>query len=394
MSYLIKIIKDIYLDVDDIRYTDNELRILIQELQEHQMIGYAYNHIHNVSSNEEMRRELKMHYISIDFQIRTQKLIAKQISDILIQNSVRHVFFKGLLLGSYYGLNQKRQMTDIDILIDKSDYKNAMLILSEYASDIEYGPKHDVIRINGVNIEVHKSLIDYGLLNMSDDLDKLFISNKRMVDLDGLQLCYPLPQYHFLYMIIHMIVHLKNASFGIKQVVDLCYFVKNNDVDLDDAYQYFCDCGLEIAYSNIIAVCHVLLGFDVKESSFNKWNVKTTIVHALINQIVSEGAFGHSGPKSFHNYSYNHYFTSIRTDVPRSFIGRLRAFLFPYSQELTDTYMYAKEKMYLLPVAWIHRFSRLFFRSDISVKMKLFFLFMDKKAIQDKHVLLDEMNLI
>ncbi len=120
---------------------------------------------------------------------RNQVLIReiKEISDVLSNNNINHVFIKGaaLLVGDFYSDFAERMVGDIDILIDQKQIEEAFNLLIEYGytKRIEFnydnpGFRHlpRIISENKLgSIELHTNIINYSKsrkVNLKEILDK------------------------------------------------------------------------------------------------------------------------------------------------------------------------------------------------------------------------------
>jgi hypothetical protein len=146
-----------------------------------------------------------------------------EVLALLNENNIKAVLLKGQALENMvYGNCGLRQMTDIDILLDRGSHKNARKVLLErgYVSlpvksifhipIIAYSGKHlpSVIK-NGASIDIHLELFS-GKRNI---LTRILFDNSSEIRLGDQYAHIPRPQLFFLFLIKHLYSHeMKNES--------------------------------------------------------------------------------------------------------------------------------------------------------------------------------------
>jgi hypothetical protein len=150
---------------------------------------------------------------------------------ILNNNNIKTVLLKGLALEiRVYGNTGLRQMTDVDILLDRSNYKKARraLIESGYTSlpvksifhlpIIAYSGKHlPSLQKNGASIDIHLELFG-GKKNI---LTKLLYENSSEIRVNDQYAHIPRPQLFFLYLVKHLYSHEVNNESQLRLYTDL-----------------------------------------------------------------------------------------------------------------------------------------------------------------------------
>jgi hypothetical protein len=146
------------------------------------------------------------------------------------------VLLKGLALEiSVYGNAGLRQMTDIDILLDRSNHKKARKILIEngylslpvkslfHLPIIAYSGKHlpSLIK-NGASIDIHLELFG-GKRNL---LTKLLYDNSSEIRINDQFAHIPRPQLFFLYLVKHLYYHELNNESQLRLYTDLVVLIE------------------------------------------------------------------------------------------------------------------------------------------------------------------------
>jgi hypothetical protein len=157
--------------------------------------------------------------------------VISEVLRIFNENSIKLVLLKGMALEfSVYGNSGLRQMTDIDILIDRNDYKNARRILTENRYEslpvksifhkplIAYMGKHlpSLIK-NGASIDMHLELFP----GTPGDLTKQLFDGSPEIRINDQKFRIPPPQLFFLYLINHLLSHELNNESQLRLYTDL-----------------------------------------------------------------------------------------------------------------------------------------------------------------------------
>jgi len=152
------------------------------------------------------------------------------------ENKIKMVLLKGLALEfSVYGNAGLRQMTDIDILIDRSDEENAGKILFRLGYDqlpvksvlhkpiISYLGKHlpSFVR-SGSSLDIHLELFP----GFKNDLTKRFFETSQLISANGQSFNIPEPQIFFIYLIKHLWNHELTNESQLRLYTDLVVLVE------------------------------------------------------------------------------------------------------------------------------------------------------------------------
>jgi len=159
---------------------------------------------------------------------------AKTISEvlrILNEENIKTVFLKGLALElSVYGNSGLRQMTDVDILLERNNCLRArkILISHGYRSLPVKSVFHKLIILdagkhlpslikNGASVEIHHELFG-GRKNI---LTKLLMESSTGISVKGQKAYIPDPQLFFLYLVKHLYMHEMNNESQLRLYTDL-----------------------------------------------------------------------------------------------------------------------------------------------------------------------------
>jgi hypothetical protein len=159
-----------------------------------------------------------------------------EVLRILNENNIKTVLLKGLALEiSVYGNSGLRQMTDVDILLDRSNHKRARKLLIEngYVSlpvkslfhlpIIAYSGKHlPSLQKNGASLDIHLELFG-GKRNI---LTRLLYENSSEISINDQYAHIPRPQLFFLYLVKHLYSHELNNESQLRLYADLVILIE------------------------------------------------------------------------------------------------------------------------------------------------------------------------
>ena len=150
---------------------------------------------------------------------------------LLNREKIKTVILKGLALeNSVYGNIGLRQMSDVDILINRKDCLRAreVLLNAGYISlpvksflhrmILPYYGKHlPSLLKNGASLEIHHEL--FGRRNYN--LTKVLYDSSYKTELKGERTWFPKPQIFFLYLVKHLSIHEINNESQLRLYTDL-----------------------------------------------------------------------------------------------------------------------------------------------------------------------------
>jgi hypothetical protein len=168
-----------------------------------------------------------------------------EVLRLLNNENIKTVILKGLALeNSVYGNSGLRQMSDVDILINREECIKArkILISNGYESlpvksffheqIMPYSGKHLPSLIKkGTSVEIHNELFG-GRKNV---LTKMLFDSSYEVEIKGEKAWFPQPQIFFLYLVKHLYLHEMNNESQLRLYTDLVVMIeKYNDEILND----------------------------------------------------------------------------------------------------------------------------------------------------------------
>jgi len=161
-----------------------------------------------------------------------------EVLRILNSENIKTVILKGLALeNSVYGASGLRQMSDVDILINREKCISArdILISKGYASlpvksafhksIMPYFGKHlPSLLKNGMSVEIHHELFG----ERDNVLTNILFDSSYEVEIKGEKTWFPQPQIFFLYLIKHLWQHEMNNESQLRLYTDLVVLIEKH----------------------------------------------------------------------------------------------------------------------------------------------------------------------
>ncbi|MBQ7500226.1 MAG: nucleotidyltransferase family protein [Clostridia bacterium] len=278
-----------------------------------------------------------------------------EISDAFRNAGVDHILLKGARLKNYYPKKGFRFMSDCDILIKAGDYPLTREIMTGLGYDpaLEKEEREYVWKNGDMAAELHTSLI-YGEPGAIDDYYSVrlpVIAHMR----EGEKMRFS-PEDEYVYIFTHFAKHYRHLGAGMKYVIDLYLYEKAHpDMDHDYIKDQLELLKLDRFYEHISAL--IDLGFrggkGDDRSGFLAEKLTYTGVYGLSEKYLAMRALYY------------------KTANPR--LQRFRETVFPGAEDkgMTDRYPYLKKYPFLLPAAWVCRWTRLIFHDRKRIKKTL-----------------------
>lgn len=345
-KYLIKIC-NAYLTKQNILLDESvDFSRLFSVSKEHNLVGVAFSVIKN-SENKSIVPDTIYHnfengFYETIFKYEQQEKVIEDLSNLLSNNKIRHIFFKGAQIRNYYPIPEVRAMGDIDILIDEVNREKVKQILTKNGFILvnSNGPVYDYNK-DGVLIEMHTKIIS-GKVGSSSAQEGF----KNAMD-NGVYNGYQgtlNDEYHLAYLITHIAHHFWFYAAGIKMILDIAVFQQKHLLDTDKTIKFLKDVNLDKFAKVIFTLCYKWFGIG---KSYDANTVKTE------EFVTSFGAFGNAK----RNKAVVVQRKQLEDGKKASPIFTRLRLLFP-SYEKVKNIPYIKfieGRPWLLPFAWIYR---------------------------------------
>lgn len=254
---------------------------------------------------------------------------------------IKNIPLKGYFLKNMYPQSDFRTMTDVDILVDKNDFKKIENIFLNLGFN-----SADIIKFDEIHFQ--KDLTYFEMQTQLGESGNNFFENiwERSALRDEYDFSYSLSKEDFyVYLIYHCAKHFKSGGLGIRMVMDIYIFLVNNS-DLD--FEYLNNAFKEL---NLIEFEH-----HFRATALNWFSNEKTQITQLGEFILYCSTFGVRNICFYqdHQNTKGNYW--------------LKQFFRPYSK-MRASYKYLDKFPFLLPVSWVqYWFTRIFIIRDLNLK--------------------------
>lgn len=163
---------------------------------------------------------------------------------------------------------------------------------------------------------------------------------------------------NFLYLLLHFIKHFLSAGVGIRQLLDVLLYVKNNYnlIDWERANRAISNLGFKKMFDCMVAIG--IKYFMFPKDLIKVQNADEILVGKVFDDMMLGGVFGHNDSKrqGFYDLYLNERCKKIKNknyEVYRN--KRKLTRLFPNREFMSINFPYVTKLKILLPVAWVHR---------------------------------------
>lgn len=319
---------------------------LFSVCREQNLIAVAFSVIKNAANKDIVPSDIyslfENGFYETIMRFDDQTKVMTQLDDALCKNKIRHVFFKGAEIRTYYPVPEVRAMGDIDVLIDEKnrDLTKQTLLNSGFEIKNANGPVFDYIK-DGVLIEVHTKIISGKVGN--SNAENGFLDAVNYAEFDEYRGKFD-PSYHFAYLITHIAHHFWFYGAGIKLILDLAVMERKFDIDYDEVLAFLDNIGLCEFAKLILTVCNKWFG------SGKDYGIDTSMTEEFLS---SFGAFGNANRNTAAVVERKELESGKK---PSKFKTKLRL-LFPSYTKMKDLpyIKFINGRPCLLPLAWICR---------------------------------------
>lgn len=304
------------------------------------LIGYSMDKV-NVKPPKEIYDYI---FNNLNYEILKESSQLYDVEQILRrfdEEGIRNVPLKGYFMKHYYPQSDFRTMGDIDILVDRKNFKRIKKIFLEKGFE-------DADVINSKEIHFKKDLLYFEIhADLSENYEGYYDDIWNRVTLrDGYKCSYEMSKEDFYtYMLYHSGKHFAGGGIGIRMIMDIYVFLsKFHNIDRQYVKSELKKMGLDVFEEN----CRKL--------AFNWFTDEPTKINELGEFIMYCSTFG--------NRKVNFYQSGQKTG--KNFW--LKQVFIPYNRMRTR-YQYLEKAPALLPFSWVQFwFTRIFIHRDLNLK--------------------------
>lgn len=268
----------------------------------------------------------------------------------LQEQGIDHICMKGYVLRNYYPVPELRTFGDIDLVIRQEDREKCHAFVQSQGFEVKtdwepvftYHRQHE-------KYELHTQLLE---TDVSDRVDyrSSFRDLWAHVIQTGEHRFEFQPEYHFLYLLVHIAKHIHGSGAGIRMYMDIAAFIDRFRDTIDWEWISGELEKLELTAFAAVVLTAVERWFGIP-SPARLAAVSGEVLDEFADYTLEAGVFGHHDREDA--------VSSMKNGVRESKAARL-AFLirraFPPVKNLRNRYTYLQKFPWLLPAAWIHRF--------------------------------------
>ncbi|MDE5995540.1 MAG: nucleotidyltransferase family protein [Eubacterium sp.] len=142
--------------------------------------------------------------------------------NVLTEERIAHVLFKGVVLRNYYPFPELRVGSDMDVIVRPADYINAIEVLRKK------GFIEKSIESNAATLQFEKDIFElHTELESINIQSKIYFATPFDDISDSTGYTYKLkPIYHLLYIVSHIAHHLQTGDASIKMIMDIDVLIR------------------------------------------------------------------------------------------------------------------------------------------------------------------------
>lgn len=365
-SLLIQILKSLLQGETELLLAYNDQNISFEKLYQvakkngvANMAAFLINKIDSVPSEIKQKFEQQRMIIMMQ-QINCEKAFS-EMCDILQGAEIRGLVLKGTILKTMYPDPLMRSMSDIDIYMEEESIQHIspLMIQAGFTTGtLGSGNHYEYLKYKAAKIEFHPELValdsSYGerVYSQCDqpqtpvaqamdiwDHTEAFNGNEYVRQLT--------PEYHYLYIIMHMMNHFLTAGTGIRSVMDV-WVMNQHYGNIWERKELEClldEYGLLTFERYVLVLAHSW--FDLEGIPYLPADTDQDLLDSLGGYIVGSGTYGTIVQSTYRLMGYK----ASSKNIVRYFASRL---FLPY-QTMKHLYPVLDGKPFLLPIIWARR---------------------------------------
>lgn len=151
--------------------------------------------------------------------------LQEKVVSALESGGVECLPLKGVAVAGLYGHPRHRKFSDIDIYVPGGTDKACSILESQLgASVIKYPNHHDKAVVDGVSIELHRTLANLAKFRANRIFQK---------HMDALYAARDMHTFHYLFLVQHAALHFLESQLSIIHVADIAIYEKHYSSDID-----------------------------------------------------------------------------------------------------------------------------------------------------------------
>ena len=167
-------------------------------------------------------------------QYHHRKKLSVEIADIWEREGIKTYGLKGWALSTYYPKPELRECGDFDCWIGDDFHRGNQIAIANGAKFDPHDYRHSHIHYKGLTIENHRYFLPIRGNSRNKRLEQYLQAvipyDKRI---ENSSIYYPSPQFHALFIILHMLQHFLYENITLRHLLDWTYFVNAEKDNID-----------------------------------------------------------------------------------------------------------------------------------------------------------------
>lgn len=340
--------------------------------------GMLYETLDMTQFTEKVKSRFTRDFFAYQAQDARQTVVINDVTELLNENEIKHIFLKGSQLKKLYPKPYMRQMGDVDILVESTSMKLIHKILTSngYLNKLK-SEQHDAFcHPNGTTLEIHPRLMRElegnvrPLMNQEWHYASSFNQSTYILS----------PLYTCVYLLFHTAKHLYGSGIGLRTVLDIGIYLKahKDEIDLNELLVLLEDNRLTQFFKTILMLNNRYFDIDIYPELLKVDPLDEKAFNILTNHIVISGIHGLGN--EFNNYIGR--VTTFKMQHKSKFLLLLKL-IFPSYKAMRGMYHWLRPLPILLPLAWGLRIFKLIFKKTKRTFHRLKQLNINKETLDE-----------
>lgn len=237
-------------------------------------------------------------------QYKYRKQISIEIADIWAHEGIKTYCLKGWALSTYYPKPELRECGDFDCYLGDDFLQGNEIAIANGAQFDPHDYRHSHIYYKGLTIENHRYFLPIRGNTRNKRLEQYLrdvIPNDLRIE--GSNVYYPSPQFHALFIILHMLQHFLHENITLRHMLDWTYFV-NAEKDNIDWREFNAKCEEAGAARFVAALNHICTQHMGLELNGTLLNADSRYAERILNDTLGQSSQHVSGVKGLWRTRY------------------------------------------------------------------------------------------
>ena len=334
----------------DVKVDENKL----YEIAEQNKVSNFLKYWADEYATDSMKNKVQMDFNKQILKDTNQSIEFENLLNKFEQLGIKTLIFKGFLTKSLYPQDYMRKMCDIDILVEKKDFKKAAKAIRELGFKKLYDHEKHLIFVKNVIVivEVHREMTtpkDVGyeyFINVWDNCIKYKgYKNIYQMNLED----------NYIFCIVHLLIHFKDYGINIRDILDVYLYNENFKDKLN--YKKINEEFEKLEIKNFEK--------ELREIAYKWCDYRQELYKGIQNKEFSDiEKYILEGPSLNKKVLY-----SIINNMNKE--NKIFGLFFPKLKVMQYKYPVLRKSPYLLPFMWIYRMVKGIFEKTFSIKDRL-----------------------